>query len=181
LDLQGKQKMDVFVQLADLSSMHPRLLWEEIGMAAIAVLQDFGGEQTLFSLELAVRDVPGFDENVLNMTIETSGVSLADVARLRRTYEPSRLVELAGIAVAGLGLYHAGRHEILDVALRGSSADYIVDEANHLLEVAGRSRRSDLGAAWEDRWHRLSEDSPNGFYVCVVEFETPAGQLAFQE
>ncbi len=102
------------------------------------------------------------------------------MVRLRRTYEPSRLVELAGIAIAGLGLYHAGAHEIRDIALRGSVADYIVDEANHLLEIAGRSRRSDFSAAWQQRWQRLSEGRSGGFYVCVAEFETPAGQLAFR-
>jgi hypothetical protein len=107
-------------------------------------------------------------------------VSEAHVVRLRRTYEPSRLVELAGIAIAGLGLYHAGAHEIRDIALRGSVADYIVDEANHLLEIAGRSRRSDFSAAWQQRWQRLSEGRSGGFYVCVAEFETPAGQLAFR-
>src|SRR4029077_12255406 len=107
------------------------------------------------------------------------GVSADHVARLLRTYELSRLIELAGIGIAGLGLYGAGRHEIRDVALRGSAADYIVDEANHLLEVAGRSRRSDFATAWEQRWRRLSEGRRGSFYVCVSEFETPACQLAF--
>jgi hypothetical protein len=86
---------------------------------------------------------------------------------------------LAAIAIAGLGLYYGGRHEIRDVALRGSAADYLVDDANHFLEVAGRSRRSDLAIAWQQRWHRLSDQPNRGFYLCVAEFETPAGRLAF--
>ena len=100
--------------------------------------------------------------------------------QLQRTYEAPRLVELAAIAIAGLGLYYGGGHEMRDVALRGSGADYLVDEAHHLLEVAGRSRRSDFGAAWQQRWQRLAGRPGSGFYVCVVEFETPAGRLAFQ-
>lgn len=171
--------MDIVVRLVDLTVMHPRLLWEDISAAVVAVLNEAGME-TPFSLELAVRDVPGFGSGALRLLIEPDGVSADHVARLRKTYELSRLVELAGIAIAGLGLYHAGGHEIRDVALRGSAADYIVDGANHLLEVAGRSRRSDFAAAWQQRWQRLAEAKISGFYVCVVEFETPAGRLAFQ-
>src|SRR5262249_35811803 len=55
-------------------------------------------------------------------------------------------IELAAIALAGLALYHGGGHEIVDVAVRGSGADYLVDAGRHLLEIAGRSRRSDFEA-----------------------------------
>ena len=58
-------------------------------------------------------------------------------------------------------------------------ADYLVDDELHLLEVAGRSRGSDLNSAWKQRWGRLSDRLGSGFYVCVAEFETPAGRLAF--
>lgn len=102
------------------------------------------------------------------------------MSRLQRTYESSRLVELAAIAIAGLGLYHGGGHEIIDIALRGSAADYLVGESNHLLEVTGRSRRSDFRVAWQQRWQRLTDRIGRGFYVCVAEFETPTGQLAFK-
>jgi hypothetical protein len=67
-----------------------------------------------------------------------------------------------------------------DLALRGSGANYLVDEAHHLLEVADRSRRQDFEVAWQQRWQRLTEYRRNGFYVCVVEFATPLGWLAFQ-
>jgi hypothetical protein len=90
------------------------------------------------------------------------------------------LVELAAIAIAGLGLYYGGGHAMQDIALRGSGADYLIDESNHLLEVAGRSRRRDVGVAWQQRWQRLTGRMGSGFYVCVAEFETPAGQLAFR-
>src|SRR5437660_1181414 len=109
--------MDVFVRLADLMVMHPRLLWEDIGAAAAAILGG-AGTQAPFRFALSVQDVPGFGSGPLQMMIQPDGVATAHVARLRRTYEPSRLVELAGIAIAGLGLYHAGGHEIRDVALR---------------------------------------------------------------
>lgn len=170
--------MDVTVRLLDLTAMHPRLLWDDLAAAAAATL---AGADTRgpFPFELTVQDVPAFGSDVVRMTIDPAGLSPDHVARLRRTYEPSRLVELAAVAVAGLGLYHAGGHEIRDVALRGSGADYLVDDAAHLLEVAGRSRRSDFAAAWHQRRERLSERGTGGFYICVVEFETPAGRLAF--
>lgn len=171
--------MEISVRLADLTVMHPRLLWAEISVAAVAVLSG-DGRQPPFSIELAIRDVPGFANGRLHLRIDPGGVSATQVAGMRRTYNPSRLIESAAIAIAGLGLYHAGGHEIRDVALRGSTADYLVDEANFLLEVAGRSRRSDLNPAWQQRWQRLADSRSSGFYVCVVEFETPAGQLAFQ-
>ena len=69
----------------------------------------------------------------------------------------------------------------MDVAIRGSSADYLIDAASNLLEVAGRSRASDFEPTWQKKWQRLSERTSRGFYVCVVEFETPKGRLTFAE
>ena len=167
------------VRLIDLASMHPRLLWSDIIAASAAIFEERFTTPP-FVFELTVEDVQGFGSEVLNLTIETFGVSPAHIASLRRTYDVPRLVELAAIAVAGIGLHLAGGREIRDVALRGSGADYLVDDANHLLEVAGRSRRSDFGQAWRERWDRLSNASPGGYYVCVSEFETPTGKLAFR-
>jgi hypothetical protein len=73
-----------------------------------------------------------------------------------------------------------GGHEIRDVALRGTGADYLIDEANHLLEISGRSRRGDFTVAWQRRWDRL-QGQDGGIYLCVAEFETPSGRLAFRE
>lgn len=170
--------MDIEVLLTDLASMHPRLLWEEIIIASVGVLGSTGFEQP-FRFELTVEDLPNFGSETIQFAIGAGDIAADQVNRLQRTYEPSRLVEMAAIAIAGLGLYHGGGHEIQDVALRGTGADYLVDETNHLLEIAGRSRRSDLNAAWEQRWQRLSDRLGEGFYLCIVEFETPAGRLAF--
>jgi hypothetical protein len=46
-----------------------------------------------------------------------------------------------------------------------------------VLGVAERSRRSDLGVAWQQRWQRLTDRVGSGFCVCVVEFETPAEEF----
>jgi hypothetical protein len=172
--------MDVALRLVDLATMHPRLLWETIVTAAAAVLSEKGNAEP-YPFALTVQNVPGFGDGELRMAIDPVGVSLDWVARVRRTYEPSRLVELAAIAVCGLGLYQAGGHEIRDVAARGSGADYLMDEANHHLEIAGRSRRVDLAAAWDQKCQRLSAHGGNGYYVFVAEWETPAGRLAFVE
>ena len=83
------------------------------------------------------------------------------------------------MAVGGLAIFHAAHREIRDVALRGSGADYLVGEPGHMLEIGGRSRRSDFGTAWEEKWETLIEREGGPFYLCVVEFETPAGRLAF--
>jgi hypothetical protein len=166
------------VRLMDLPSMHPRLLWSDIVAATAAVLEERINTSP-FALELTIEEVQGFGSEQLSLKIETQGVPAAHIASLRRTYDQPRLVELAAIAIAGIGLHLAGGHEIRDVALHGSGADYLVDDASHLLEVAGRSRRSDFGPAWRERWERLSKARPSGYYVCVSEFETPTGKLAF--
>jgi hypothetical protein len=171
--------MEIAVRLTDLTAMHPRLLWHDVAASLAAVSGD-SGVPSPFAFELAIDNVPGFDGGILQMAIDSSDVSEDHLNQLRKTYERSRLVELAAIAVAGLGLYHAGGHEIRDVALRGSAADYLVDDANFLLEIAGRSRKSDFESAWEQKWNRLSESGSTGFFVCVCEFETPAGRLAFR-
>jgi hypothetical protein len=48
------------------------------------------------------------------------------------------------------------------------------------LEIAGRSRKSDFEAAWQQRLLRLAERTTNGFYLCVIEFETLTGRLLFR-
>jgi len=145
-----------------LTTLHPRLLWDDILAATVAVLSETC-PQSPFPFTLTVQDLPGFGSEQLRFAIDPVGVAADHVRRLQRTYEASRLVELAAIAIAGLGLYYGGGHEMRDVALRGSGADYLVDEVHHLLEVAGRSRRRDFGVAWQQRWQRLSERLESGF------------------
>jgi hypothetical protein len=170
--------MDVPVRLIDLPAMHPELLWETILTAAGAVLSETAFEPP-YSFALAVENVLGFGCDECRLLIDPVGVSPNRMAQVRRTYEASRLVELAGIAIAGLGLHHAGGHEIVDIAVRGSAADYLVDQAHHHLEIAGRSRRSDLETAWRLKWARLAERWGVGFYLCAAEFESLTGRLAF--
>ncbi len=170
--------MDVTLRLVDLAAMHPRLLWETIITAAAAVLGE-GANPPPYVFTLTVQDVPGFGSGELRLLADPAGVTTDRVTRIRRTYEPSRLVELAAIAVTGAGLHQAGGHEIRDLAVRGSAADYLVDALEHHLEIAGRSRRSDLEAAWEQKWQRLTDLHKGGFYVCVSEFQTHTGRLAF--
>jgi hypothetical protein len=169
--------MDVTVRLTDLTKMHAQLLWDEFVTATVAVLSQ--QHTSPFRFELRVTDVPGFDDDTLVLTIRPPSLTAKVLEQLQRTYEPARLIESAAIALAGLGLYHAGRHEIRNVAFRGSGADYLVDDDEHLLEIAGRSRSSDLQAAWDQRWDRLMRRRGNGFYVFVAEFATFSGRLGF--
>ena len=169
--------MNVAVKLAGLGAMHPRLLWDEIAAATAAVLGlSPGGSPARLQLEF--RDIPGFDSDQLAFEINAAGIAISHIARVRRTYEPPRLIELSAVAVAALALYHSGGHEIVDVAVRGTAADYLVDAAHLPLEVAGRSQRSDFELAWRQKWERLKTRAAQGFYVCVAEFETPSGRLA---
>jgi hypothetical protein len=171
--------MDVALPLVDLAAMHPLLLWDTLIPATAAVFADtHAGPPGAFAL--TVTDVPGFGSGELRRLVDPSGVSEDRSRRVRRTYEPSRLIELAAITIAAAGLHCTGGHEILDVAVRGSAADYLVDEARHHLEIAGRSRRLDFAAAWQHKWQRLAGRGGSGCYVCVAEFETPAGRLAFR-
>jgi hypothetical protein len=87
-------------------------------------------------------------------------------------------VELSAIAIAGIGLYYGGGHEIVNIAVRGSMADYLVDDENHLLEIAGRSRNSDFGYTWKQKLQRLKNRGVPSFYLFVAEFETSTGRLA---
>lgn len=166
------------LRLVDLPDRHPGLLWDDVAAAAVAVFQD-RGFTTPFPLAITVENVPGYGSGTLDLEIVEQGISGVRVEKLRRTIEGHRLVELAAIAAAGLAVFAAGGHVIRDVALRGSSADYLVGAEDYLLEVAGRSRRRDLPSAWDDRWNRLADRLEFGFFVCVVEFETPSGRLAF--
>jgi hypothetical protein len=169
--------MKATTRLIELSAMHPRLLWDDIVASAAVVLGR--AAKTLVRFQLELRDVPGFGSERVTLAIHAGSVAAVDLARVQRTYEPARLVELAAIAMAGLSLYHGGGHEIMDVAVRGSAADYLVDESRHRLEIAGRSRRSDFESAWQEKWQRLASRTTGGFFVFVAEFETPVGRLGF--
>lgn len=158
--------------------MHPHLLWDTIVTAAAAVLSEHGATPP-FALPLSIQNVPGFGAGEVQLLLDPVEVSSNRILRIRRTYEPSRLIELAAIAIAGIGLHYAGGHEILDLAVRGSAADYLIDQSRDHLEIAGRSRRSDFEVAWQQKWQRLNAVRQGGCYVCVVEFESPAGRLAF--
>jgi len=168
----------VRLKLTALPEMHPCLLWNDILAAAVAVLEQDAASRS-YPLSLQIQEIPGYGSSEVQLEITVAGVPRGDVAKARRTYESHRLVELAAIAVAGLALFCAGGHQIRDVSLRGTSADYLIDDQRYLLEVAGRSRKSDASAAWNERWRRLAEGSTAGFYLSVTEFETPASRLGF--
>src|SRR4051812_40342512 len=101
--------------------MHSLLLWEPIIPAACAVFRGRGLEPPYW-MAMAVENVPGFGTDTLSLLIDPTGVSTDLIARLERTFEPSRQVEFAAIAVAGLALHAAGEHELLETAERGSAA-----------------------------------------------------------
>src|SRR5260370_4056380 len=153
------------VALLDLPRIHPLLLWQPIIPATCLVFRQRGIEPP-FRFVLAVEDVPGFGTNLLELLIDPTGISTAVIERCQRTFEASRHIEFAAIAIAGLGLHLAGNHELVDVARRGSAADYLVDAARHHLEIGGRSPRRDIDAAWEQKQPRLLERSQRAA-ICV--------------
>src|SRR5262249_11936004 len=101
------QPMDVPARLTDLPAMHPELLWETILTATAAVLAQPGMEPP-YAVALTVESVPGFGTEQCRLLVDPVGVSETRMAQVRRTYEPSRLVEVAAIALTAIGLHHAG-------------------------------------------------------------------------
>lgn len=170
--------MDVSARLIDLPGMHPRLLWDPIATAAAAVLLERQPGSEL-RVRFDLRSIPEFGSGELVVNVGVEGIRQDEIERLRRTFEPSRQIELAAIALTAIVLHEAGGHEIRDLAVRGSSADYLVDEEGYHLEIAGRSRRVDLTAAWDQRVQRLARLYGEHFLVSVVEFETYTGRLGF--
>jgi len=169
--------MDVAVRLTELTVMHPNLHWGDIiGAAANVLTKNAATLSAIF--DLALENIPSAETDHLRLSISAEGLHATELAKVQRTYDSGRLVELAAIAIAGLGIYHGVGLEIRDVAKRGSGADYLVGPS-HLLEIAGRSRRSDAGFAWEQRWERLAGRCSDGFFLCVAEFESFTGRLAF--
>src|SRR5579883_1934521 len=172
-DSRAKEQVnlvEVSCRLLDLPEMHPRLLWDTIILAAAGVLEDRFHDLPR-RMVLDVRDLPGFGSDELSLRIDPGGIDGDRITRLRRTYEPTRQVELAAIAIAGFGLHFAGHHEIRDVALRGSGADYLVGDDHYHLEIAGRTRRADFEIACQQKRERLTNHVGSAFLICVVEFE----------
>ena len=121
---------EVHCRLLDLPILHPRLLWETIILAGASVLEGIDRRAPYRFLILA-EDIPGFGSEELILTIDPSGYDEESIVRLRRTFELARQVELAAIAVAALALALSKGHEIVDVALRGSAADYYPGKKDH--------------------------------------------------
>lgn len=169
--------MEISTPSAVLEVLHPNLIWDDISAAAVSVLSQ--NRIPPFRIELTVEGIDEFENQPLILHLLPEGVSDEHLARLRRTYESSRLVEMAAIAIAGLAMFHAAHLEIRDIALHGTGADYLVGDEEHLLEVGGRSRRSDFNVAWQEKWDHLRAREGGRFYLCVVEFETPAGRFAY--
>ena len=81
-------------RLQDLPNLHPRLLWETIGLAAASVLAGVGGRQP-YPFALHVENIPGFDSGELILTIDPGPIVEESILRLRRTFDLARQVELA--------------------------------------------------------------------------------------
>lgn len=171
--------MEIETSLSRLSEMHPELEWHEIAGASVTVFEDYGRESP-YLLEIELVNVPGFGTELMQLMVDRIGIPSKVVDRIRRTYDSTRRVELAAIAATALALYHGGGHELVDIALRGSGADYLVDASRTVLEIGGRSRRADFAAAWRQKAERLGSRVEK-YYLCIVEFETPAGRLAYVE
>jgi hypothetical protein len=93
--------------------MHPCLLWDDILAATVAVLERRVSRGPLPFL-LECQDIPGYGSGQVELEIVGTGIPERDIAKAVRTYEPQRRVELAAIALAGLALFQAGRHQIRD-------------------------------------------------------------------
>ena len=129
--------MEARCRLADLFELHPRLLWDTAILATQAALLDRFHDRPP-RIDLDIRNVPGFGSGEMVLSIGNAGIDNGRLARFRRTYEPTRQVELASIAIAGLALHHAGSHEIRELRSR-QRADYLVGDEGYLLEVAGHT------------------------------------------
>jgi len=167
-------------RLRDLPQMHPRLVWREIAGAAAVVLGRLK-RRSIVSVPTVFENFAGLTEEAVPLRVEITGSSKQFLLRLLATYERMHLVEMAGIALAGVALYHVGGMEIRDVAIYGSGADYLVGDALTLLEVAGRSRRQDARKAWKAKMIRLRKRAASGFLLFVADFETPTARCAFLE
>src|SRR5438270_3244570 len=99
--------MAVEVALLDLTRMHSLLLWQPVIPATCLVFRQRGLEPP-FRFLLEVEDVPGFGTDVLELMIDPTGISTPVIERCQRTFEASRHIEFAAIAIAGLGLHLAG-------------------------------------------------------------------------
>jgi hypothetical protein len=168
--------LEVQATFDELAACHPRLLWREMSAAAAVVLLPHWKRRSLL-IRFETERLPGLAGDELVLKVDAPPIPEDEIERVRRTYEAPRLVELAAIATCGLALYQGGGHEIVDIAARGTQADYLVDAERHPLEIAGRSHKSDLAAVWADKQARLRRRTRSGFYVCVFEFETPRGKL----
>jgi hypothetical protein len=158
--------------------MHPLLIWDCHIPATVAVFQS-QGFRSPYKMKLSCEDVPGFGTDEVILRIDPSGIGRKLIERVKRTFSFPTLVEMAAISIAALSLNHAGEHQLADMAVLPSRAEYVVGEEGVLLEVAGRSDRSNFNSAWDVRWERLREEHGYGFFLSVTEFETPFSRLAF--
>jgi hypothetical protein len=170
--------MQFSVSLAELPELHPSLWWDSLIAAAVLALKPRSINNSAF-VEFAIESAPNSFNTALRLEIDLGEVSRWDLARLSRTFDSARRIELAAIAIAGLAVYYLGRHRIGDAAIRGSGGDYHLDEGRYLLEVSGRSRRSGLAWAWNECQARLRKCADRPWCLVVIEFEWLTGRIGF--
>src|SRR5271157_6390906 len=82
---------EVPCRLQDLPNLHPRLLWETIGLAAAAVLAGVGG-QPPYPFVLHAENIPGFGGGELMLAIDPGPFGDDSILRLRRTFDLARVI-----------------------------------------------------------------------------------------
>lgn len=129
------------------------------------------------SVCLPVQVISTADEisETVEFEVFTTELAREQASRVERTYERSRLVEMS--AIAGIAISQVLWCQIVDVALRGTGAEYLIGPSNELLEVAARSHQTDFARAWNERRERLKRRWSHPAWLCVVEWESPFSRL----
>lgn len=100
--------------------------------------------------------------------------------RIFQTLQREAIVEYAAVAAAFLIVTNLAQRNITEVAMRGSKADYFLDERKNLLEISGTENAEHLTSRHNEKVRQLQANpfGKNG-YVFVCCFSNQRAKFSF--
>lgn len=149
---------------------------------AIALLDSYRHKPFPCSVSYEDIDSPTLARTTGEITVEFDWLAETFPAchRLFQTLQRESIVEYAAIALAFLLMTNLVQKEIVEVSLRGSRADYFVDQRNYMLEISGTESAAHLTSRHTEKVRQLLAN-PFGRdgYVFVCCFSNQRAKLSF--
>lgn len=166
-----------------LRELNPKAIWAAFFIPpAIALMESYRLKPFSWNIshENIISDCFEAVTGELALEIDWMTETFPESQRLFQTLQRESVVEYAAVATAFLVMTNLAGKNIVEVTLRGSKADYFLDERETLLEISGTESAEHLAARHTEKIRQL-QANPFGKdgYVFVCCFSNRKARLSF--